>query len=616
MIERVTGGKALPDDVLDQIVAKTDGVPLFVEELTKTVLESDLLKDTGDHYVLSGPLPSLAIPASLQDSLMARLDRLASIKEVAQLAATVGRTFSHELLVAISPLNDKELQDALTQLVQAELIYRRGLSPDVTYEFKHALVQEAAYQSLLKGTRQHYHQRIARVLEEQFPQTAESEPELLAHHHTEALLPKQAIGYWQRAGQRASERSANLEAIAHLTRALDLLKTLPDSLERAQRELDLQTALGPALMAAKGFAAPEVEQTYKRARDLCEQVGDDFRLFRALWGLGKYYQLSVQLEAARELGGQLLVLAERLQEEPFLIEAHLAMGVALFYAGNISAAQSHYDEVLARYDPKRHSTLAFEYGEDPGVVCQARAAVTLWTLGYADRALDSGREAVALARQLEHPFSLARALNFTAWVHTYRREPRQTQELAEALIHLADQRGFPFWLKWGRFLRAWALTDQGQAEGIAEMVHNISTWSGTGAVAYEHWQCLLAEAYAKIGQSQNALDALSRAAEFRNRTGVRWWEAEGHRLRGEFLLKKGGALIDAEACFLQALQVAREQQAKSLELRAATSLARLWRDQGKRTEARGLIAPIYGWFTEGFDTADLKEAKALTEELS
>ena len=614
MITRVTRGKMLPKEVLDQIVVKTDGVPLFIEELTKTVLESGLLKDEGGKYNLSEPLPPLAIPASLQDSLMARLDRLASVKEVAQLAATLGRTFNHELLAAVSSLEEAELKDALTQLIQAELIYRRGLPPAVTYEFKHALVQDTAYQSLLKSTRQQYHQRIARTLEDHFPTVAETQPELLAHHFTEAHLTEPAIDYWYQAGQRAHQRSANVEAIAHLTKGLELLEPLPDNVENAEKELALQITLGLALQAAKGFGVVEVQQAYARARELCEQVGDTPRLFKALWGLTTYYTQSAQLQMARELAGQLLELAQRLQDPTFLIEAHLSMGVPLFWLGEPTQARTHYEKVISLYDPNEHDTLVHEYGEDPGIAGRARRGFPLWVLGYPDQAIETSLAAAAQAEELSHPFSLARALVIATWIHTFRREAKAAQELSEKAIAICTEKGFPFWLRLGAILRGWALVEQGQFDdGISQMQDDSTKTNSTGET---HFNALLAEAYSKTGRIEQGITALVEATACANKIGERFWQAELYRLRGELLSPQNGSELEVESCFHQALECARQQQAKSLELRAAISLGRLWRSQNKDVEALSLVAPIYDWFTEGFDTADLKEAKTLLEQVS
>ena len=457
LVERVAGGKALPGEVQRQIVAKTDGVPLAVEELTKMVLESGLLREQADHYALTGTVPPLAIPATLHDSLMARLDRLASVKAVAQLGATIGRTFPYALLHAVAPLEEATLQTGLRQLVEAELLYQRGVPPQATYLFKHALIQEAAYQSLLRSTRQQYHQRIAQVLAERFPAIAETQPELLAHHFTEAGLSGQAVDYWQRAGERASQRSANVEAIAHLTKGLKVLETLPEIPERTQQELHLQTTLGPALMATKGYTTPEVEQAYTRARELCRQLGETPQLFPALRGLWLFYIARAELQMARELGEQLLALAQSVQAPALLLIGHDALGVSLFYLGELAPAQAHLEQEITLYDPQQHRSLAFLYGQDPGVVCLSYAASALWLLGYPDQALKRSHEALTLAHELSHPFSQALALNFAALLHQDRREGQAAQERAEAVIALSHEQGFPFRVAWGTILRGWAL---------------------------------------------------------------------------------------------------------------------------------------------------------------
>ena len=612
MIARVTQGKTLPEEVLDQIIAKTDGVPLFLEELTKTVLESDLLQDAGDHYALSGPLPGVAIPASLQDSLMARLDRLTAGKEIAQLGAAMGREFSYQLLAGVAQLPDDELQDALTQLNQSELIYCRGAPPDAIYTFKHALVQDAAYQSLLKSKRQHYHQRIARVLEERFPEIANAEPELLAHHYTEAQLAEPAVDYWYRAGQLARERSANVEAIAHFSKALGLLESMRATTERAAKELSLQMALGLAFLAAKGFGAVEVQRTYTRARALCKQVGDARQLFRASWGLGRYYTVSGQLPAARQQAEELLTLAQRLRDQEFLIEAHMAMGIALYWIGENTPAQSHNEQVLALYDPDRHCTLGFEFGEHPDVTCWARQAFTLWMLGYPDQALASGRNAITRAQELAHPFGLARALNFASGIHLLRGEPDLAGSQAEAATSLAAEKGFAMWKRFGMRFRGWALMELGQLEeGRALLMEGMrgELLGDTRLLG------VLADAFTKTGESEKAFSALAEAHALADKTGEHFWQAELHRLRGELLRRDDGHESEAEACFQKALDISRNQSAKSLELRAATSLARLWRDQGQNKKASDMLAPVFGWFTEGFDTADLMDAKSVLEAL-
>jgi len=616
MVTRVAGGKALPEEILGEIVAKTDGVPLFVEELTTTVLESNLLKEVEDRYVLSGPLTPLAIPTSLQDSLMARLDRLAPVKEVVQLAAILGRTFNHELLAAVSPLKGGQLEDALSQLLNARLIYRHGLSPNVTYEFKHALVQDVAYQSLLKGSRLQFHKRVAHALEKHFPET---EPELLAHHYTEAGLIEQAVGYWHQVGQRAVERSANTEAIAHLTKGLELLDTLPETAERSQRELTLQITLGVPLQVIKGPASSEVECAYSRACELCRQAKHAPELFPALWGLWRSSIARAKLHAARELAEELLNLAQHQQDAALVLQAHHALWATLIELGEFASALKHIEQGTALYNRQQHHTQANLFGgHDPCVCGQVHAAITLWLLGFPDQALDRARDGLTLAEELSHPVSLAHALCYALQLHLYRGETRAMQERAETLLALASEQNFEEYLALGTFVQGWAQTQFGKNEaGIAAMRQGLSARRATGRVAEEfNLISLLAEALGKTGSAEEGLRLLNQALTVAADTGIADWEAELHRLRGELLLcQSTGNRAKAEASYNQAIAVARRLQAKSLELRAATSLARLWQGQRKRVEARELLEPVYDWFTEGFDMPDLIEAKELLSAL-
>ena len=619
MVERMTGGKILPVEVVQQLVAKTDGVPLFVEELTKIVLESGLLKEEDEQYELTGPLPPFAIPSTLHDSLMARLDRLATVKEVAQLGATLGREFTYELLKAVSPLDEVTLQRGLDRLVEAELLYQRGLPPQTRYFFKHALIQEAAYQSLLKSKRQQYHQKIALVLEERFPETVEAQPELLAHHYTDAGLREQAIVYWERAGQRAVQRSANIEAVSHLTKGLELLKTLPDTPDRTQQELTLQIALGAPLRITKGFASPEVEKVYARARELSQQIGETPQLFPVLRGLGGYYIARAEFQTAHKLGEQCLRLAQSMQEPALLLHAHYLLGATLFCQGKIALAREHVEQGIALYNPRQHSSHTLLYGQDPGVACLFWTALALWYLGYPDQALKRGHEAVTLAQELSHPYSLAIALNIVAFLHQFRREGNAAQEHAEASVTLSNEGGFGFILGMGIILLGWALAEQGQGEeGIAQMRQGLASWQATGAELYRsYWLALLAEAYGKTGQVEEGLAVLAEALDIVHKNGERYYEAEIYRLKGGLLLARSTEnQKDSETCFRQAIDIASQQSARSLELRAVMSLSRLLNNQGKKDEARQILAEIYNWFTEGFDTRDLKEAKILLEELS
>jgi predicted ATPase len=618
IITRMTDGKTFPAEVLQQIIARTDGVPLFTEEITKSLLESGQLKAVDGHYELTGSLSTFAIPATLQDSLMARLDRLVTAKGIAQLAAVIGRQFAYELLHAVSQLDALTLQRELGRLVEAELVYQRGLPPQATYTFKHALIQDAAYQSLLKSTRQHYHQRIAQVLEAQFPETVAHQPELLAYHYTEAGFTEQAVHYWYQAGQRASERSAHVEAISHLTKGLELLKTLPETPQRLQREVDLHIALGASLLATKGYAASEVAQTYSRAQHLCEHLDDPHQLFPVLRGLVHYCFGRAELQTAHELGEQLLTLAQHAQDSGMLVAAHRALGSTLFYLGTVASAHTHFTQGVALYDPPQHRTSTFLYGEDAGVMCHSYTAWTLWSLGYPDQGLTRSHAAITLARQLAHPFSLDFALVTAAMFHQFRREGRVAQEGAEAAIRLAKDQGFSLWMAIGSIMRGWALAQQGQAQaGIAQIHQGLTDWRATGAeLVRPYILALLAEAYGIMGQPEAGLQVLTEALAHVDTTGERWYESELYRLKGALLLQQSpDHHAEAEACFHQAIAIAQNQQAKSLELRAATSLARLWQQQGKRQEAHDLLAPVYHWFTEGFDTADLRDAKVLLDEL-
>jgi len=628
LTHQVAQGKALPTEVVAQIVAKTDGVPLFVEELTKMVLESGLLQEGAERYELTGPLPSLAIPITLHDSLLARLDRLGTAKGLAQLGATLGREFAYALLQAVAPWDEATVQGALQQLVEAELLYQRGVPPQATYVFKHALIQDAAYQSLLKRTRQQYHRHIAHVLEAQFPALAEAQPELLAHHYTEAERGAQAIPYWYRAGQHAVERSANQEALSHFTKGLALLKTLPDTPERAQQELTLHLAMGAPLLILTGHTSPEVEHAYARAYDLAQQIGDGPQRFSALMGLWRFYFSQAHLERARALAAQCATLAQRLHERRLRREAHITLGSTFLHLGEYVAARASFEQGMALDDPQQSRMLAFSRGSAPGVACLARLAWTLWLLGYAEQAWARSREALALAQAMAHAYSLTFALHLAGVLHQCRREVQVVQELAEAEMALARAQGFPYWAEGGMVRRGWALVHQGMAEeGIAQLRQGLDAWLARGNnLGKTHILARLAEAYGTAGQPAEGLSVLADALATVRHNAEHLYEAELYRLKGELLLQSGvqglapedcpSRTAEAEACFRQACDLAHHQQAKSLELRATMSLARLWQAQDKRAAAYELLAPVYGWFTEGFDTADLQEAKALLETLA
>jgi class 3 adenylate cyclase/predicted ATPase len=628
MIARLTNGKTLPEEVIEHIVSKTDGVPLFIEELTKMLLESTLLRKEDDHYALAGPLAAVTIPTTLYDSLMARLDRLPTVREVAQLGAVLGREFTYELLRALTSMDEATLQHGLTQLVDAELLYQRGRPPRARYLFKHALIQDAAYASLLKSTQQQYHQQIAQLLEAQFPETVAAEPELLAHHYTEAGCHAEAVGYWQQAGTRALQRSANVEAIAHAQRGLKLLPALPDTPQRTQRELDCLTTLGPALMATQGYAVPEVGQAYTRARELCQQVGETPEYFLVLYNLWVYYVIRAEHQTTLELGEQCLQLAQRVQDTMQLLMAHYVLGVSWFYRGSPALACTHLEHMIALYDPEHHHMLAYHYGGfDPGIVGFLYYAWALWLRGYPAQACAHSTKALSLAQRLAHPYTLARTLYYDALLCQLRRDVQAVRDEAEATITAATAQRFALMQALGPILRGWAIAVQEHStEGLVQIRQGLDMYRSTGAEAQRPYLLtLLAEASGLLGQPEGGLAALAEALTLVEKTGERYYEAELHRQRGELLLLRedrshaaqgGQDQHEAEACFQHALDVARQQQAKSLELRAAMSLSRLWQRQGQRAEAYELLAPIYGWFTEGFDTADLQEAKILLEALA
>jgi TOMM system kinase/cyclase fusion protein len=619
MAQQVADGKRLPDEIVQQLVDKTDGVPLYLEEMTRAVLETGTLKEVNGQYELvAGPIASLSIPSTLQDSLMARLDRLVTAKGVAQFASVMGRQFSYELLQAVSELDEATLQRELERLVEAELVYQRGIVPGATYIFKHALIQDIAYESLLRSTRQGYHRRIVEVLVEDFPEMAETQPELLAHHYSRGGNTEKAVEYLQLAGQQASQRSANKEAVSHFTTALELLKSLPDTPERAQQELTLQVGLAVPLSAA-GFMSPEVSKVYSRARELCRQVGETPQLFPVLSGLRTFYHVRGELQTSRELGEQSLTLAQSVQDSALLVRAHRMLGDTLFWLGELVSAQAYLEQAIALYDSRQYRSQVFLYGYDPGVFGLSYEALVLWFLGYPDQALKRSHEALTLAQELSHPFSLSSALNFAVWLHQHRREVQLTQEGVETLMTFSTEQGFALWLAWGTAMQGWALAEQGQVEeGIAQIRQCLDTSRAAGAeLGQSHYLALMAEAHGKVGQAEEGLSVLTEALTWVDKSGERFYEAELYRLKGVLLLKQ--AVLDvsqAEACLHQALDVARLQQAKSFELRAATSLARLWQSQGKRDEARELLEPVYSWFTEGFDTADLIDAKTLLDELA
>jgi class 3 adenylate cyclase/predicted ATPase len=620
MVAEVTGGRELPAAVLEEIVSKTDGVPLFVEELTKAVIESGLLEDECGRYTLTGPLPPLAIPTTLHDSLLARLDRLAPAKEVAQIGAAIGREFSYELLTAVALLGHDELHNGLNRLVEAELIFRQGTLPQATYSFKHALVRDVAYETLLKSRRQQLHGRIAGVLREQFPEVIEAQPELMARHCAEAGLVSEAIQYTINAGRQALERSANAEAAGHLGKGLTLLEALPPGPERDAVELNLLVALGPPLVATKGFTDPEVERIYLRARALCRELGTTTELVPVLVGLANIHLLRAELRRARELGEECLALAQHHDDLGIRMAAHRMLGSALHFLGEFPRAREQLEQANAireRYHRRFDASLYLISGSR--VYCRSIFARVLWALGYPEQALGSSDVALRLAQETSHSHTLAQALSLAAAFHLDRRDVERTEHLAREAVALADEHDFPYWRATGRVWGGWALVQRQEIEqGLAQIQESLAQFRANGNVqTIPHALSVLAEVYGQAGEPQKGLEALAEALAVLESTNERRREAEIHRLKGTLSLALPGPHRgDAEACFARALAIARKQSARMWELRAAVSLARLRVEQGKHAEAHDLLASVYGWFTEGFDTADLTDAKALLDELA
>jgi class 3 adenylate cyclase/tetratricopeptide (TPR) repeat protein len=616
LITHLAGGKSLPAEVMQHIVAKTDGVPLYVEELTKMLLESDRLREEGGQYVLTGPMATVTIPDTLQDSLMARLDQMHTAKEVAQLGAVLGREFLYELIQAISSQDKETLQTGLAQLVEAELLYQRGRPPRARYIFKHALIQDAAYASLLRSARRQVHQQIARCLEAHYPETVETQPELIAYHYTEGEQPE-AVGYWHRAGQRALRHSAHHEAASYLTTGLAQLETLPVNTERERCELDLLMALRHAMTATEGYAAPALEEICSRAYELAQRVGDPAQRRLSVRYLAGWHTNRGNTRTAVELSEQFLHLTQSENHRGHGLLAHWSCGLNSCLAGQFGTAHRHLEAVLALYTPPPSMTVPDL--QDVKATSLAWLALTLEMLGYAEQAEQRLREGLTWADELAHPFSQAFVQTWAALFYLLRGVGDDAREMAEGAIALATEHRYPYWKAFGVTFLGGALAMQGQtATGIAHIRRGLTALQETGTgVLHPFTLALLAQADRQTGSPEAGLSLIAEAQTVIGATGEHFYEADLYGLQGELLLQRdAGHVAEAEVCFQQALTITRSQEARSPELRAATSLARLWQQQGKRQAAYELLAPVYGWFTEGFDTADLKEAKALLNELA
>ncbi len=626
MIDRVVGNKQLPANIRQDIIERTDGIPLFVEEMTKAVLEAEG-EGEARQTAAAVPSPALAVPASLHASLMARLDRLGPAKETAQIGAAIGREFSYALLAAVVRKPEAELASALDRLIAAGLLFRQGVPPYASYLFKHALVQDAAYGTLLREPRRALHARIAETLETQFTDIAESQPELLARHCTEAGLIEKAAGLWGKAGQRSLARSALIEAAEQLARSLTQIAALPGTPALRREQIKLQVALANALMHLKGYGAPEtkavVEQArvfIERAEALGEPPEDPQLLFSVLYGFWIANYVAFNGDVVCELAMQFLALAEKQKGTVPLMIGHRLLGTSLLHTGDIAEGRLHLDRAIALYDPVEHRPLATRFGQDVRVAIISWRSLALWALGYPEAALVDIDHALRDARETGHAPTLMYALTITALTLIYCGNYAAANAQADEAVALADEKGAFLWKAVGMATRGRLLALAGKAaDAVQTLTFATIASRSTGATVWEPmYRSYLARAYAALGQFDDASRCVAEAFTAVETTNKeRWCEAEVNRVAGEIAMKSPEPdVAKAEAYFERAIAIARAQQAKSWELRAAMSLARLWRDQGKRDAARDLLAPVYNWFTEGFDTLDLKEAKALLDELA
>ena len=617
LVRHAFGGHGIPLDLQEQILVQTDGVPLFVEELARTVLESGLLRLGGNGYELTGPLSPLAIPSTLQDSLMARLDRLANVREIAQIGACIGREFPHDLLTHVAGAPEPALQAALQQLADADLIFRQGAGTDTLYSFKHALVRDAAYASLLKSRRAVLHRAIAEAIETQFAARAAAAPEVVAHHFTEAGLHEQAVAWWLRAGQHAIARFANAEAAEHLQAGLRVLQELPEGIARDRLELGLQAALGTAVGSWKGFTPPEVGRAFERARKLCDRVGDAPNKFQILWGVGIYYHMRGDYETCLALGYDGLALAPQAAEPGAVVMAQTIIGACHMFQGRLGEMAPYIHAAVAAYQDAGAPPLGLVYGYDPGIIAVEWRAWMQLLSGCPEQAAQSYALAIRYAEAQGHPLSLATTMTHHAIflalrgdVAAARARSAQAAEFSRAnniLIREAE----------AQIIEGWARAEQGEAEaGIAETEAALAVWGGLGAQIFDtFWYLLLARAYRaghRLADARRALDAAMHAAE---RNGEGLIRAELLRFEGDLHLS-GNDRGAAEKCYRDALAWAEAQGARLLALRAASSVARLLQQDGRSGDARAVLAPIHGSFTEGLDGHDMQEAGALMAALT
>ncbi len=609
----------LPQEVIDDLLAKTDGNPLFIEEVTKLVLASGVVEENDGVFRLTGSLKALSIPNTLQDSLMARLDQLGAAKEVAQIGSTIGREFSYTLLRAISHLEEDVLNDFLEKLVVAQMLFVNREIPNSIFTFKHALIQEAAYSSLLKKQRQEFHRRIVVKLEESFPDLVKTNPELLAHHCNEAGALEKALQYWRRAGELAISRSAHAEAINHLKQGLLVLKDLPDSEAHINDEILLQIALGVPLTALRGYGSIEVEQAYERARILCQKAGETWQLIPALYGLWRYYLLRAQYKEALELSDQILNLSHQSDDPVHRVVANRASGSTSFYLGELDRAKDYLEAVLtSNTSPEGRSGALLYDVVDAWVTARSYASLTYWLKGYPDQAIEQSQMAIDMAEKLQHPFSKALSLSFASWLHQFRGETEKTLDSAQRGLSVAEENGFAFWIGWGKVLEGWSKDQKGNPNAILSMREGLDIWYATGSeLGSSYFLFLLGERLLANGDLNAAWKCLADAKRFIKRTGEAWWKSELYRLEGMLHLASDDPdPKNAEICYRKALKIAADQKARSLELRAATSLANLCSKTKDSTEAYTILKELVDWFQEGLELPDMLEARKTLKLLS
>ena len=603
--------------MLEQIISKTDGIPLFIEEFTKAVLESGLLQQDENQYRLVGPLPPLAIPTSLQDSLLARLDRLGPAKEVAQIGSVIGREFSYEVVAELSSLRGAALDGAFRQLVAAELIHQRGLPSRVSYVFKHALVQDAAYGTILLSKRQPLHARCAEVLQTAFPELAGQKPEILAHHYTEAGLADRAIELWLVAGQRAAERSANLEAIGHLTKGLAVLNSLPQGESRDRYELQLQNGIGVPLIAAKGYAAAETGAAFRRARVLAEQLGDGTQLIQALYGLWAYESSLGEHQAAEGLATLLLRLATNAGDQTVALVARRALGASRYLLGKLAMGRADIEAGLQAYNAPVHRSLAYRFGLDQQVAGLTLLSSIQWIEGHSDQGLRTSKAAVDAAREIEHANSLGYALAYGACqIAGFRGDWERVERMASALIDHARDHRLGLWHAHGMAYRAEVLVERGElGAGVADFRAALAAFADAGSdLRVPMCKGIFARALCQAGQLHEALAVAEDALLQVQQRGELWCVPELLRVKGEVL--SAHAITDeAEAVFLEAVELSRRLGMRGWELRAVVSLGRLWRGFGRSAETFNLVSETLAAFTEGTETMDVRRARCMLRNL-